>query len=164
MSLQILFLIFGKIFRSFRDTWISDIFSKIPKFHKCHLISHSLPHLTPLTLSPSHGRPSGQVRDTSPLLFCKKTPHFYLNSNPFTKSQTYIRLSLYTLIFFFLISTQVREALTKPSPSSNWTLAPRTPQALHLQLKLLLWSLDRSSLRRQGSFGSYPSTTLFPDS
>jgi len=38
MSLQILFLIFGKISGSSHDTRISDILSIIPILHKFHLI------------------------------------------------------------------------------------------------------------------------------
>ena len=93
------------------------------------------PHLIPLTLSLPHSRPSGQVRDTSPLPFCKKTPLFHLNSNPFTKSQSYIYLSLCKLLLFFLISTQELSSLQiplLPPPNPN---PKNSPKLFHLHLK-----------------------------
>ena len=108
-------------------------------------------HLTPLILSLSHSRPSGQVRDTSPLPFCKKTPLFHLNSNPFTKSQSYIYLSLCKLLLFFLISTQELSSLQtlfflNLNPSSKNTSRPFPPaQASDLELGSWLTSSPRIS-------------------
>ena len=95
----------------------------------CHLISHSISHLTPLTLSPPHGRPSGMEGDTSCFPFYTKPPPFYTIPTSFTNSKTHINKSF---AFHFIFSSLLqRSCLHQSSPkspfSSTQTLASRNP-------------------------------------
>ena len=91
-------------------------------------------HLTPLILSPSHGRPSGLVRDTSPP---------FLQENPLHLSFLHSLHKIPIIFIHFLLqitlfsSTSTREELSPkipllPPPNPN---PKNSPKLFHLHLK-----------------------------
>jgi len=84
-------------------------------------------HLTPLILSPSHGRPSGKRGDTSCFLFYTRPPPFYTNSISFTIIPNYKFLFNCKSPLFLPPSLQQERLLQNPH-FLHQTLAPRNPK------------------------------------
>ena len=110
-------------------------FSIIAKF-QFHFISTSFPthtlHLTPLSLSPSYGRPSGHEGTPHPHIFARKPSTSIIIPTSLQRSQNYKFNSFAN--FPFLLHFNSREELSpkslsflNPNPSSKITPSSSPP-------------------------------------